>query len=95
LLRIISRARDRRLDGPPRDAYPDGVDLRGDRHRHAADTHDEAAARHEDAVAFWLERGDGERADLERRNAEIERAAASLERERADLDDRSTAANGG
>jgi hypothetical protein len=48
--------------------------------------HDEAAARHEQAVKFWNERGDAERADLERRNARIERDAAQLERDRAAIE---------
>jgi hypothetical protein len=53
------------------------------RHEEAARRHDAAAQRHEAAALFWTERGDAERADLERRNAEIERAAATLEVDRA------------
>jgi len=37
--------------------------------------------------AHWAERGDPERADLERRNAVVEREAAAIERERARLAD--------
>jgi hypothetical protein len=69
------------------------MDIRADRHRHAAEAHDGAAARHEEAVVFWLKRGDSVRADLERRNAAIERAAASLERDRAELEDQIAAAS--
>jgi hypothetical protein len=35
---------------------------------------------------MWDEKGDTERAQLERRNVEIERMAAQLERDRADLE---------
>jgi len=55
------------------------------RHKRAAAAHEGATARHEQAARFWADRGDEERADLERRNAEIERAAAELERDRAAL----------
>jgi hypothetical protein len=51
------------------------------------------ALRHEEAARHWDERGEGEHADLERRNAEIERAAAQLERDRADLKRRKRAAS--
>jgi hypothetical protein len=56
------------------------------RHLEAAETHDHAAERHDKAAAFWAERGDAVRADLERRNSEIERAAARLERDRAEVE---------
>ena len=55
------------------------------RHLAAAERHAVAAARHQEAAEFWAERGDGERADLERRNARIEEAAAELERDRATI----------
>ena len=57
-------------------------------HRRAATAHDEAVLRHEKAAAYWADRGNFERAELERRNAEIEREAAQLERDRADLIER-------
>jgi hypothetical protein len=55
------------------------------RHRQAAESHDRAADRHDEAVVYWLEHGDQDRAELERRNSVIERDAAQLERDRADL----------
>lgn len=54
-----------------------------ERHVRAAETHDLAALRHAEAARFWDEYGDGEHAELERRNVEIERAAGQLERDRA------------
>ena len=57
-----------------------------DRHDEAAVTHDGAAATHDKAVAFWMEWGDPERAELERRAAELERRAAVLERDMAALE---------
>ena len=41
--------------------------------------------RHAEAAAFWDERGDQKRAELERRNAQVEREAAEIEAERARL----------
>jgi hypothetical protein len=58
------------------------------RHLQAAETHERTAARHDEASIFWAEKGDAERADLERRNAAIERDAAQLERDRAELERR-------
>jgi hypothetical protein len=56
---------------------------RAARHEKAQQSHLRAAERHEEAVVFWRERGDEERADLERRDADIERDAAALEGDRA------------
>ena len=41
------------------------------------------------AAARWLEQGNQERAELERRKLEIERAALQLERDRAEVEERS------
>jgi hypothetical protein len=51
------------------------------------------ALRHEEAARYWDALGEGEHAELERRNVEIERAAAQLERDRADLVRRKRAAS--
>ena len=56
------------------------------RHLRAAEIHAASAARHERAVGFWDQRGDAERARLERRAAAIEREAEQLERDRAQLE---------
>lgn len=58
---------------------------RAKRRREAADRHELSAALHDDSAKYWLSRGDGEMADLERRSADIERSAAELERDRARL----------
>jgi hypothetical protein len=59
------------------------VDSDPERHEHAVRTHLGAAERHDRAAVFWRERGDEERAALERRAAELERALADLERDKA------------
>jgi len=46
-------------------------------------THEQAAARHDLAAVYWRERGDEERAELERRGARIERELVRLERDKA------------
>ena len=67
-------------------AYPESgmADSPGP-HERAKETHEAAATRHEEAAAFWGQRGDLARADLERRNAAVEREAADIEDERARL----------
>jgi hypothetical protein len=57
-------------------------------HRSASWSHELAAERHARAEQFWLERGEREWAELERRDAAIERSAATLERDRAALTER-------
>ena len=53
--------------------------------RHAA--HEDSADLHDMAAELWEERGDAERAELERRSARLERDAAEIARDWAALED--------
>jgi hypothetical protein len=56
-----------------------------ERHLQAASRHDAAAESHERLAALWHERGDSERASLQRALADHERQGATLERRWAAL----------
>jgi len=56
-----------------------------ERHLAAARRHEAAALSHERSAKFWDERGDGERASLQRELADHERCGAELERRWAAL----------
>ena len=59
--------------------------MQSERHLQAADRHDAAAVSHDRAAKWWHERGNVERASLQRALADHERHGARLERRWAAL----------
>jgi hypothetical protein len=58
------------------------------KHREAVDRHELAARNHQRAAAFWEDRGDRERAALQREFGDYERVGAEIERRWAELSEK-------